>query len=354
MKRFIYLIQARQESPCFDALRSDQADCLVLYWKPNRGRPIRSFHVRHPHWSDTLQLFANDRMARGNGDGGDYEFIGDSRLLLRWDNWPVETVEWDPSRALFCCKTQGTTLREIPIPASTMPNDMPSIDAIGSTWNTGRNRLLKRALEMGHYEYLIFMDDDVTLEDLDSATNAAAFRTFEQFLEEYQPAVGFCSGGWHTRRGASQAVTAPHAFDACLNAFRADTLRVLLPYYEGFDSISWWWSHELLLSLCSLTFRGEAMQCNTLQYTNALSAAYPRQDALDVSLAHEFLASSIRDRDVATSLPTYPNNRQIDYPLSPRSETRIGRAQLTRNFDLEHIYWRDKIQFWQSTIGEWL
>ena len=70
-----------------------------------------------------------------------------------------------------------------------------------STFNEGRNALLRHALAMEQesgYKYFIFVDDDVVLENVDDAQyfwkpdmEENPWRRFEDFLEQYSPSMGF-------------------------------------------------------------------------------------------------------------------------------------------------------------------
>ena len=70
-----------------------------------------------------------------------------------------------------------------------------------STFNEGRNALLRHALAMEQtpgYEYFIFLDDDVDLVTVNEVKHfwredmeENPWRRFEQFLEKFAPRVGF-------------------------------------------------------------------------------------------------------------------------------------------------------------------
>lgn len=110
-----------------------------------------------------------------------------------------------------------------------------------STWTEGRNKLLEEALKRNdQYLYYIFLDDDVVFEKGD-------WRTFEKYLLKYQPAAAtpFCL--WYPPNKDSPLELEAHTcfmFDAMFNAFHGDVVAdgLVLPYYAGFDSKSWWYS----------------------------------------------------------------------------------------------------------------
>ena len=146
----------------------------------------------------------------------------------------------------------------------------------GSSWAEGRNRLLWEARQRarragGDYRYYIFMDDDCRVrEDVDLARRLGIplsgnpFRTFEAFLRDWQPAVGYTRYDWqHYEQG--RAVNLGHNIDALFNAFHRETLDVLLPYYTGYDSESWLYAQHIVNHLTSLCYHPYRIQCNWIQ-----------------------------------------------------------------------------------------
>jgi hypothetical protein len=91
------------------------------------------------------------------------------------------------------------------------------------------------------------------------------FRTFEQFLLEWEPAVGYTRYDWQHFEKDS-AVNLGHNVDALFNAFHRETLRFLLPYYTGFDSESWLYSQHILNHLASLLYHPYRIQYNLVHH----------------------------------------------------------------------------------------
>ena len=110
------------------------------------------------------------------------------------------------------------------------------------------------------YLYYIFMDDDCVVEEdkdlarkLDMPLAGNPFRTFERFLLEWEPAVGYTRYDWqHYEKG--RAVNLGHNIDGLFNAFHREALSSLLPYYTGFDSESWLYSQHIINHMASLLY----------------------------------------------------------------------------------------------------
>lgn len=143
-----------------------------------------------------------------------------------------------------------------------------------STWTEGRNKLLEEALKRNEpYLYYIFLDDDVVFEKGD-------WRTFEQALLKYEPAAAtpFCP--WYPPNKDSPLELEAHTcfmFDAMFNAFHRDVVTdgLVLPYYTGFDSKSWWYSQWFVIHLMNMFFPNHVLQINEVWVNNATHGAYP-------------------------------------------------------------------------------
>ncbi len=84
---------------------------------PSKDQPtlFRTYDGQHPHWvgpTQCVHLYTNGRMERPGIDGGTYELEEGMRLVLRWDKWPPEVLEWDPDSQRFCDRTKPFTLVE--------------------------------------------------------------------------------------------------------------------------------------------------------------------------------------------------------------------------------------------------
>jgi hypothetical protein len=166
----------------------------------------------------------------------------------------------------------------------------------GTTWNTGRNYLYEHAMKRKTaYLYYIFMDDDVFLRpNADSNVNANSlglWRSFENFLVEYEPAVGiasYCSSKTtvckeKTNKPGETGVYVLSAiiFDACFNAFHRDALPYLLPYNLKDEDKSWWYSQHYVGLLAKHYFPGSILIYGNVNIVNGGHTKYPRTPNLE-------------------------------------------------------------------------
>lgn len=60
--------------------------------------PIGVFKGKHPHWEDEVFFFRNGRFQRRtSGCQGEYSLNGEAFLVLKWDDWPEESLFRDGS-----------------------------------------------------------------------------------------------------------------------------------------------------------------------------------------------------------------------------------------------------------------
>ena len=163
----------------------------------------------------------------------------------------------------------------------TFKNELPgAVFFPGSTWTTGRNRLLAEALQrVDNYEYFVFLDNDVSFIEGD-------WRVFERSVLALRPAIAapyyadYPSG--HRRRNSSSTARAQQCFyfDAIYTAFHRDVLKdhLIVPYYAGFDDISWWYSQYFVIQLAYIFYKGHVLQINDVAIGNEGHSPYPRED----------------------------------------------------------------------------
>ncbi|MEO8494733.1 MAG: glycosyltransferase [Planctomycetota bacterium] len=75
----------------------------------------RKYHAQHPYWNGPtheILLYTNGRMERPGIDAGTYELEDRVRLVLRWDKWPPEVLDWNPESQRFHDRTKPFTLVE--------------------------------------------------------------------------------------------------------------------------------------------------------------------------------------------------------------------------------------------------
>jgi hypothetical protein len=218
----------------------------------------------------------------------------------------------------------------------------------GSSWNEGRNRLLWEALERARttgndYLYYIFMDDDcVVREDtalareLHVPLTGNPFRTFERFLLEWEPAVGYTRYDWqHYEKG--RAVNLGHNIDGLFNAFHRETLTFLLPYYTGFDNESWLYSQHIINHMASLLYHPYRIQCNLVTTTNTRRQGYAQRKKY-WHIPTTFLAGALKT-ELRQTLNTAAPNSPTPAPGSPRKKDRSYRitpALIARDWRTDH------------------
>ena len=121
--------------------------------------------------------------------------------------------------------------------------------APGTTWTTGRNALLERALERNPlYEYFVFLDHDMI--KLMGRNPQAYMDKFEAWLDRAKPALAWtpCTKEWTCRMYRSvrqRVIHGPARLDDNFVAFHTSTLGLVLPYDSHFDSTCIFASAEL-------------------------------------------------------------------------------------------------------------
>jgi hypothetical protein len=120
-----------------------------------------------------------------------------------------------------------------------------------------------------------------------NVTSLGLWRSFENFLVEYEPAVGitaFChdktlpciKGQINKPGGNGVYVLSGYLFDACFNAFHHDALPYLLPYNLKNESESWWYSQHYVAMLAKHYFSGSVLIYANVNVVNGGHGNYPR------------------------------------------------------------------------------
>ena len=161
-------------------------------------------------------------------------------------------------------------------------------------WGTGRNVLYFAAITRSpKYHYYIFMDDDVILHFHSIAPpqmkRLPPFRVFEQWLLDYEPAVGIVNYSAHHKgiwtielrkkmcnKRDSPLVIPILWFDALFNAFHYKSIEHLFPYRTQYESKTWWSSQIYMFSAVELIFRGQALMFAPVTAGNPKHRPYPR------------------------------------------------------------------------------
>uniref|UniRef100_A0A7S1IIN1 Glycosyl transferase 64 domain-containing protein n=1 Tax=Eutreptiella gymnastica TaxID=73025 RepID=A0A7S1IIN1_9EUGL len=144
-----------------------------------------------------------------------------------------------------------------------------------TTWTSGRNHLWKRAIRLPRrYEYYIFMDDDVHL---------TTPKGFEAMLLKYRPAIAAPGSAVHFPSDFKDKNTEAlriGTFDAMCNAYHQDVFfhSLVLPYYDGMDSFTWWASQLYAIYLAHIFHPDEVYGFQLLPTTNSRrEGTYPQR-----------------------------------------------------------------------------
>jgi len=213
-----------------------------------------------------------------------------------------------------------------------------------STWNEGRNRLLKEAVSRNAgYLYYIFLDGDCIVKEDPELAHALniplcgnPFRTFESYLLEWQPAVGYSRYAWqHEEPGAE--FNLGYNFDALFNAFHREAISFLLPYYTGFDCESWLYSQHILNHLAALVYNSHRIQFNVITTRNMNRKSYAHRKKY-WTIPTTFLMNAIPS-DLKYRMKIQNPNSIHPLPGKPEKKTgsyRITETFLQENFDAYH------------------
>ncbi len=160
----------------------------------------------------------------------------------------------------------------------------------GSTWASGRNRLLAEAKKRGSYLYFIFMDDDVEF-------MRGGYDEFESLLMQLRPAAAtpvfpctraYCIGFFNSfffkwsfffkRFYPVLKYQVFHFSDPQLIAFHNDVMQdgIVSPLMESFDSKSWHIPSAIQLIMLRSFYGKALLSFNTITVSNDCHRIYPR------------------------------------------------------------------------------
>ena len=163
-----------------------------------------------------------------------------------------------------------------------------------TTWYSGRNVLFFAAMkrQLG-YHYYIFIDDDTVLKfnkyTPPEMKKLQPFRAFEEWLLDYEPALGVVDY-WRlsarcafTRRRRLCGVTEKSMvipivwFDGCINAYHYKAVAHVLPYPSLDRRKCWCIPNKHIMSAVELKFPGQAMMFVPVTISNfGHDSEYPR------------------------------------------------------------------------------
>lgn len=163
-------------------------------------------------------------------------------------------------------------------------------------WGSGRNILYFTAMNRTQvYNYYIFLDEDVVLSFNEFTPPAMKklqpFRAFEEWLLDYEPAVGVLDH--RTHHGASwifnkrqklcgiteRSMVLPTVwFDGIFNAYHWQAVKHLFPYRLQYEKKSWWSLHRYMFTSVELKFRGQALMFVPVTAGNPTHRPYPKSN----------------------------------------------------------------------------
>ena len=161
-------------------------------------------------------------------------------------------------------------------------------------WGSGRNALYFTAINRTQdYHYYIVLDDDAVLSFNEftppEMKKLQPFRAFEEWLLDYEPAVGVLNNKDH--HGASwtferrkqvcgiteRSMVLPIVwFDGIFNSYHRKAIQHLFPYRVQYETISWWSLHRYMFTAVELKFRGQALMYVPVTSGNPAHRPYPR------------------------------------------------------------------------------
>ena len=163
-----------------------------------------------------------------------------------------------------------------------------------TTWASGRNVLYNAAMKRKPgYHYYIFIDGDTVFEfngfTPQEMKKLPPFRVFEQWLLDYEPALGVAD---YWRLTAAEAIQRRKTlcrinedrpmvvpvvwFDGCLNAYHYEAVSHILPYPHLDREKSWYIPNRHIMSAMELKFGGQAMMFVPLTIVNLDHTDYPK------------------------------------------------------------------------------
>lgn len=213
-----------------------------------------------------------------------------------------------------------------------------------STWTQGRNRMFDAVRESERrtckeYDYLIMADDDITFDGL---SHADGMDRFEATIAKFRPAVAVPNYGWHffgqRHVDRSAEVQGIYATDLLLQALHRDVWPVLMPYWDEFDSQSWWNSGHIQNRIAGTTYAGAVVSVNTVFVQNGRSSDYPRDGrcvAADQLIREMALPGTLWHAHETTE-------SFLPQRLDLHANYQRNRADLAKLWNLNHRFWQSR------------
>ena len=126
------------------------------------------------------------------------------------------------------------------------------VSVAGTTWTTGRNKLIRAALDSERkqnktYSFWTLADADLALHCPNLADPGGCLKQYDNFLaqlpENATAATLIANGSWAFM--PNTAMVNLHGMDAAWNSFRRNTIPILFPYKADLDAVTWWSSQAI-------------------------------------------------------------------------------------------------------------
>lgn len=99
--------------------RSDFHQAIGIPPEELVSETIAVFIGEHPFWEtgdSCVELYKNGRMERLAIEGGEFEWIPQEKLILKWDKWPEEVLLWDCENARYQSQEKKFFLKQLENP----------------------------------------------------------------------------------------------------------------------------------------------------------------------------------------------------------------------------------------------
>jgi hypothetical protein len=210
-----------------------------------------------------------------------------------------------------------------------------------STWTEGRNALLRQARESKiQFDYYVFCDDDIIFQN-------GGWLEFEELLRKWRPAVAAPLYPVRAHENTEMDVFTVYSFDAIFNAFHSDIIddEVILPYFQEFDSKSWWFSQLFVIHLCAIFYPRHVLQTKAVAVSNGQSRPYPRNEWSDFVVMHQWIRDNMfLDKeffDAHFHPPWDRRNHMMVPPSESLASYKLSEKQLGR-LNLKGPFWNGR------------
>jgi len=227
-----------------------------------------------------------------------------------------------------------------------------------STVWEGRNKQAEMVPK--EYLYYVFLDEDVELHIRDERypeeVGKNPWKIFEDFLLEYEPAIGTAIYIWPIFEEQeiielyvddTKDANTIKIHDPIISAIHKDALKLFSPLYTGFDETGWWWTTMLYLEHVALAFKSCVLQCNKIilqnklhRWTGKYTKRKPRQ------FFHKLYKSSLlyekdKERARLIGVPFWVHSLDGRYKKPYPGKYKEMVEDFKNRINKNHIIWKD-------------